>query len=405
MKRSTLLTLAVLAVLLGAPALQAMNEWTVIVYVSNDDHDPAIAEANARNFKNMARIGSGKGYEVLIQVDGGPPKKTAHGSAPDAPFSGTERFLVQRGELVGEGRLGEKNMGSPYTLWECLKWAAEKHPARRYCLVINSHGSGVFSWRGLGSTSSSRPGAVNFDPGRFVAYDDTDDDCLTVYEVEAVLKAFRKQLNQGRPLDILAFDACMPGSIEALFQFREVFSFLVGSPESVNMDAFNYHATLNALADNPRLSPETFAQAIAAGARTRLIGAWKTAGAQEIATALDRVSIALLEALESSPRKLTLPDLVTYGGDDRYWDLEKFARVLKNGQGNVAQAPNAQVLRELGAELLEALLRARTSTRGKLSVAWPKAAEYQEFLLCYKALALSQATHWDEVLDTNRLAR
>ncbi|MFZ2957272.1 MAG: clostripain-related cysteine peptidase [Candidatus Ozemobacteraceae bacterium] len=408
MKRLFVFVLTLVVVLCSAGTAQALNDWTFIIYMSNDDKESAIEDANLRNLTDMSGIGSAKGYEILVQMDGRPSERGLFGSLfggnkDDLKYSGGQRLVIQKGQFVSEGKLGEVNMGSPFCLWDCVKWAAEKHPAKHYALIFNSHGSGLFSWRGTGGTSSSKPGAVDFDPDRFVAYDTTDNDCLTVFEISAVMKAFREKINSGRKMDIVGFDACLPGNIEVLFQMREGFDYMIGSPDTTPIYGFNYRGMVMELSKNPSIAPESFATTIAQTLGSRLIGAWRTAKAQEISFSVNNIAMELLKAAKETGQKFTIGAQTSFGGKDRYWDLEKVGMALRDGNGSFSTAKNAQIIKQYGGELLEAIKAARVTGFGNITIASPVPTEYQQWKGFYKALDFAQATQWDEMLDVGAL--
>ncbi|NLI78715.1 MAG: hypothetical protein GX442_20030 [Candidatus Riflebacteria bacterium] len=403
-----LLSLALLAPLPGF----ALNEWTVLVYMVNDDDESALEDANLRNLAEMARIGAGAGSEILLQIDGRPGARFGGflsglfgGGNSDLKYSGGSRWVLQGSAFAREEKLDEVNMGSPMVLWEALKWAAQKHPARHYYLVVNSHGSGVFSWRGVGGTSSAYPGAVEFDPGRFVAYDDTDKDCLTVFELEAVLRAFAERLNNGRPLDVVGFDACLPASIEVLYQLRDSFAFMVGSADTTPINGFNYPAIAQRLKQEPAVKPETLAVFSAKSNNQRTMGAWRMDKAAPLTFAFNNLAMEIAKAQDEKGQKFTASGMTAYGGKDRYWNLLTLCESVRAGRTNLTGAGNAQFIRQMAEEVIEGLKAIQMSETGALTVAWPTSAEYWQFHRFYKALAFARDTKWDEVLDRREVGR
>jgi hypothetical protein len=317
--------------------------------------------------------------------------------------------LIKKGNIYDAGVLGEANMGDPYVLWNFLQWTKENHPAKKYVLVINSHGSGVFSWNGEGSTSSSIPGTVVFNPdrpqrsrrqGRFVAYDHTDKDCLTVFEIKKVLQAFKEKLNDNKPLDIIVLDACMPASIETLYQFRDVCSYFVGSPETTPMTGFAYDDMVWELKHKPDNTVEEYAIKVADMQKDNLIGAWKISGAKQIAFALNNLSMELLNSINETGENFKLSQLAAFGGGTKYWDLMKIAKSFYKENSTLHGASNAEIIKQLGYELYEAIKKARVSSTGSLSIVWPDDSDYRKYHKFYKALDLSLEQKWDELLDT-----
>lgn len=403
MKRMCIL-LCVLSLLALPLKSFAMNEWTVIVYMVNDDKDSVLENANFRNLSDIKSWGAGENKTILVQLDGNPG-----GSSDEQKlnYKGGSRLRIEKGKLIDEGVLGEVNMGSPQTLWDCLKWAHEKYPAKHYALVINSHGSGVFTWWGEGNVSSLEPGKVVFNPdrrpGRFVAYDHTDKDALTVFEISEVLKTFNERYMNGQKFDLVAFDACMPGGIEVLYQLRDACSYMVGSPETTPISGFNYDAMARFMARNSVFSPEQFASDMADKLNSRLIGAWKTAQAAQIVFAVNQLSMQLLNAMNETGRSFALRNQAAFGKGTNYWDLVKVAEAFADENSDLNGAGNKALIKQMGADLLESINSARLTRQGTISIAWPEKADYSKYRSFYKALDMSADCKWDEVLDRREL--
>ncbi|MGM0601324.1 MAG: clostripain-related cysteine peptidase, partial [Candidatus Rifleibacteriota bacterium] len=382
----------------------AINDYTLMIYMVNDDKDHKLEKANFRRLSEMKRYGAGDTNEIVVLMDG---VRTGSSSEDKLDYRGASRLLIKKGNIYDAGVLGEANMGDPYVLWNFLKWTKENHPAKNYILVINSHGSGVFSWNGEGSTSSSIPGTVVFNPdrpqrkrqGRFVAYDHTNKDCLTVFEIKEVLRAFKEKLNNNMPLDIIVFDACMPASIETLYQLRDVCSYFIGSPETTPMTGFAYDDMVRELKHNPDNATEVYAEKVAYMQNNNLIGAWKTSGAKQIAFALNNLSMELINAINETGKNFKLSQLAAFGGGTKYWDLIKIAKSFYKENSNLHGASNAAIIKQLGYELYEAIKQARLSSTGSLSIVWPDDSDYKRYQKFYKALDLSLDQKWDELLD------
>lgn len=399
------LALFAFALLVGLPArCLAINEWTVIVYMVNDDKDTTLENANFRNLTNMKTWGAGENKTILVQLDG-----MAEGSSDEQKlnYKGGSRLRIEKGKLIDEGVLGEVNMGSPQTLWDCLKWAHEKYPANHYAVIINSHGSGVFTWWGDGSVSSSEPGKVVFNPdrrqGRFVAYDHTDRDALTIFEVAEVLKVFNTRYKNGGKFDVVAFDACMPAGIEVLYQLRDACDFMVGSPETTPINGFNYDAMARLMARNSSITPEAFSVDMAEKLNSNLIGAWKTSQAQQIIFAADQLAMQLLNAMNETGKSFGLRGQAAFGKGTNYWDLLKVGDAFYRENSELNGASNRAVIRQMGKDLMDAVTAARVTRNGTISITWPEKADYQKYRAFYKALDMSKAARWDEVLDQREL--
>lgn len=77
--------------LFAAPAASfAQNEWTVIVYMVNDDKDTTLENANFKNLNDMKYYGAGENHTILVQMDG----MSSGSSDPQLPHHFTARILT-----------------------------------------------------------------------------------------------------------------------------------------------------------------------------------------------------------------------------------------------------------------------------------------------------------------------
>jgi len=404
MKKIALMLLSALAIMAMPALCLAENEWTVIVYMVNDDKDTTLENANFRNLSSMKSWGPGENKTLLVQLDG---MSTGSSDEQKLNYKGGSRLRVEKDKLIDEGVLGETNMGSPQTLWDCLKWAHDKYPAKHYALIINSHGSGVFTWWGDGSVSSSEPGKVVFNPdrrpGRFVAYDHTDHDALTIFEVAEVLKAFNSRYKTDGKFDVVGFDACMPAGAEVLYQLRDACDYMVGSPETTPINGFNYDAMAKLMARNSTIKPDAFAVDMAERLNNSQIGAWKTAQAAQVVFAVNQLAMELLNAMNETGKSFALRGQAAFGKGTNYWDLVKVGEAFYRENSDLNGASNRSVIKQMGKELVDAIAGARVTRNGIISITWPEKADYQKYRAFYKALDMSRDTKWDEVLDRREL--
>ena len=219
-----------------------------------------------------------------------------------------------------------------------------------------------------------------------------------MFEITAVMKAFREKLNGGRKLDVVGFDACLPGAVEVLYQFREVAEVLVGSPDTIPIDGFNYRAILEALAKKPAMSGEEFGALHAQKFSQRVMGAWRTSKAQEVVFAFNNLAMEVLKALKESKGKLSFTGVTSFGGKDRYWAMLDVVAAIDR-QSQDWNAANKAAIRPLVGEVRDAVNAARITDFGLMTVARPVGDEYRQFRAFYKALEFAGATQWDEILD------
>ncbi|NLI79164.1 MAG: hypothetical protein GX442_22315 [Candidatus Riflebacteria bacterium] len=380
----------------------ALNEWTILVHMSSDDTTQLVEDINRFSLAAMKTISLPPGCEMVVLEDCSKPD-TLHRllgkvmKSQGQPSGGATMYCLGGRTMTVEQTLGEVNMGSPAVLWNFLVAATRKHPARRYALIFNGHGSGIFSFAGSGDVRSPDPGTVDFNPDRFVAYDATDRDCLTVFELGAVLRAFRDRLNQGRKLEVMAFDACLPGSIEALCQLHDVCEVFVGSADSIPVLGFPYVGFMARINRHLPANGEEFAAALRA-VIMRKLGYWRTKQVPELVSGFDRLSVAILQSLEGeTPVKLALGSFLT--AKELYQDIRP---LLKRLAREPVPGPGGAAIRQLAADTSDSLQRCWALPGGnpaKLSITAPPARAWKNLRKFYSHLAFAKATHWDEILD------
>ena len=416
----TILILFITVLLLPTTSL-ALKEWTVCVYCCAEDaKSSGIEEAIVQATREVADLGTDADVGFCVQVDSGKwTNDYIQSFYPDGGDVGASRISISGHEMFLEDNLGEVNMGDPYALWSFLQWVARKHTARNYLLVFSGHGSGVFSWSGTGGTNSYNPGQVNFDPDNFVCYDQND--TLTVFEIKAVLAAFRDKLNRGRPITAVAYDSCLAGSLEALYELRKVSHYTVASPTTIPITGLDYYAPVLALRRNPRLHPEKLCEVVVKAfvdksSNGNVMAAWRMSDIEELAGAVDRLGFELLRGVKQTGAGFGISGgLFKYYDGDYYWDSRKLFSSIINGQTYFAKN-NRRVPYEHYQAIYEAADYAKSCVNaarvslwysgeyadakvGGLSIAWPKTDKYGNLRPFYQALAMSRELRWDNFLD------
>ena len=424
--RSSLLLVLVCCFVCVAPA-RALNEWTMAFYMCADQDDTSIMEESyVKAMKKMMQVGSDSQVEFVWQVDSG--AKTNDLIRKFYPGGGTKsatRMLIKENSMEVEENIGEVNMGSPYALWDFLKYVATKHPARNYFLVLGGHGSGAFTWRGTGGTNSKQPGAVDFDPDSFVCYDDQSSDTLSVAEVAAVFTAFKERYNKGRKIPIVCFDTCCAGTIEVMYGLRNTVEVAMASAETTPIGGADYFTPALAMQANRRIDAEKLAGMTVRGyifhAPKRDSGvsfvAWRLSDMEELAGAVDSLARALLKGVHATKGSFVLKKVYKYWNGDYYWDLDVALRNMMDGTVWY-QDNNKRKLKYDMTEIVECATYAHQCLRqarikiwyngrasenkiGGLSIVWPSKDFYrkEKNRNFYKSLEMSRDLYWDEFLD------
>ncbi|MEM2972033.1 MAG: clostripain-related cysteine peptidase [Candidatus Bathyarchaeia archaeon] len=125
---------------------------------------------------------------------------------------------------------------SPFSFCEAEREARERED---YALILWNHGG----------SSSAGPSAC---------WDYTNNkDCLTMKEIKEALTDIHNTL--GSKIDILAFDACLMGTIEVAYQIRDYADYMVASEETEPGDGYPYDRILAELAASPSMSASQLA--------------------------------------------------------------------------------------------------------------------------------------------------
>ncbi len=235
-------------------------KWTVMVYMAGDNN---LDSAALRDISEMAKVGSSRKVNILVQLDRGKDLLT-------------RRFYITKGGGYGKDiveTFEETNTGDPKVLENFILWAIEKYPARRYFLILWNHGGG---WWENGSRQwsvvsrqkkprnifwmNSQPETRNSQPERSIAYDDTSRDALDNRELKEVLSRISKKI--GKKLDLLGMDACLMQMVEVAYQLKDWVEIMVGSEEEEPFDGWPYDKILQVIKKRPRSWPATIAKRI-----------------------------------------------------------------------------------------------------------------------------------------------
>lgn len=315
----------------------ALKEWTVLIYL-NGDSMSGREDVSIAAFNQMEAVGSGPNLNIVVQWDRSPTADLldAVPTAPDPAqnWDTVRRYLVLKdpneyvdpqtgtrnpqGDLIFSpslSDLGELNMGSPDTLVDFVQWGLRRFPAQRYFLVLWDGGNG---WkprsRGLLYDATSAGTSLT---GSF----------LSNLDLQQALNRIR-QINGGRPMDLLGLDGAAMGSLEVLYQLRNVARYVLTSSILVPATGrFPYDLFLGEMAARPSQSSEKFLQ---------LFVKAYTASYQPAAGATGpSVSLSGFDAERSSPLAASLSELAQLLTEN----LNKWASAILVARGQTLDHP------------------------------------------------------------------
>jgi|GEM_PF-1309443 len=237
------LTLVMLATLLSGSPMRASvaaadpTSWTVMVYMAGNA-SPELPLL--QNLNEMEGAAQNQWVNIIALADpfgGGNSTLYKIEHDPAGMNTAIVSTVLDDGGAVIPNATHNADMGSPTTLSSFVEFAAESYPADRYVLVLWGHGA---DWYGL-------------------CPDGTD--ILTLPELRAALAQATEVL--GRPLDIVAADACSEASLEMFFEVRGYVKYFVASEKDVPLQGLPYVEILDDLSGDVNRTSLDFAESIA----------------------------------------------------------------------------------------------------------------------------------------------
>ncbi len=389
-----------------------------MVYMSSDDMSSESLEPDAIDDVNeMELVGSNDRLAIVIQLDRVPGRDRSNGDwvttrryfitydpsyNPNNPNS-ADRTI--RSKLIAD--LGEVNMGSPKTLIDFVRWAKSNYPAKRYALVLWNHGRGaddLSPYRAKGVRRIAQFGVMH---PRGVIYDDTDRDFLTTPELGYAL-------NEVKPIDVVAFDACLMGMVEVAYEIRNAGSLMCASQLSPPSEGYRYDLWLGELKQNPQMTPQELAKVIVekyvqsvgqiadvANSVVKLSEVASLANAisefaNELQRVADRYEYELANARNAAEASPEMEGL-------NFKDIYDYARRVKEYVDDQAVRSTADKVMERlkGAVLLNRFTNSSSNLNG-LSIYLPSPDKANLTGIGYTNLAFAKDTNWDEWLSNQK---
>jgi hypothetical protein len=414
--------------------------WTFMVY--NNYDDPTLAHMHGDIAAQLQAVGSTDEVDLVVLCDDrpaswggqegfgsplfhipvGPPSKSPQRAPPLTNHSGWDPR--------------ERNLGKAATLVEFFRVVQRDFPADRYALVLAGHGR---SWMqcyypdsddddlGLRRTATVDPdepgvkagsgpgdGAPPWDPITFIpdaiGPDGTSEDEISALGLSRAMAEIQALL--GRPLDLLAFDACYMQSVEIAFEVCQHAMTMVG-PEWLGR-TWSYRDLCSRLVGNPRWVPRELAVAMVESYREK----WsQIAGQTWTMSALDlahwKKTQGLLEAvvcayadtpLGQAERELLLERAVVLDEADELRDLGSLLEQLALLTGGSRLAAEARALADhIANDLVIGHASSRLGETTGLAVTFPLPSGLdRRTLMIYDLLELNMRTGWGTLVKTIR---
>ncbi len=196
----------------AAPRAAELAEWTVMYYLMGEN--------------NLEKRISENLFEAWIGSDKHPTDQVNHVLLMDSFYTETPPGYFRAGSPYPPNRFFSEDFAKAATLRDFLQRAKAQYPARKYALVISSHGAG---WKSIGPDEGTK-GTRGFDS-------------LYMSELYSALN--------GEFLELLVLDACMMANLEVAYQVRDVAHYMVASEDVIPAAGINYTKLAETLNQNP----------------------------------------------------------------------------------------------------------------------------------------------------------
>ena len=178
----------------------------------------------------------GDNVQIVIQTGG-----ATHWSNDLVNPNRTQRFLYKNGKMTEVANLPLQPASEPETLADFLRFCKDEYHADHNMLVLWDHGGGPFGY-GMDSIY-----------GQMLSLKDIRGALESVYRPSSTKPAF----------DIIGFDACLMSCLEVTDTLDGFADYYCLSEESEPGDGWDYAPWLQALTDDPTMSPAKVAREIA----------------------------------------------------------------------------------------------------------------------------------------------
>ena len=213
---------------------KTVKEWTIMTYVSakNDLEKNGLGDIN-----EMEKVGSTDKINIVVEIGrmSGQEKDTRI----DGDWTGTRRLYIKKDNDTSRitspiiKNLGKTNMGDWKELVKFVKWAKENYPAKRYALIVWSHGTGWLEGNPV--------------PDKGISFDkETGNNIDTPQLAKALAKVGE--------IDIYASDACLMQMASVVYEIGTSADYIIGSEENAPGKGYSYDDFLDPLKSKPTMS-------------------------------------------------------------------------------------------------------------------------------------------------------
>ena len=296
-------------------------QWTIMVFMAGDSD---ISEAAFYNINDMEDIGSTSDVNIVVQVEFSPE------FSPSLPGNTLRGRIVQdhNNNKIGStlNDLGNLDMTDPATLSDFISWASAQYPAKRYAIVLWSHGLG---WKG-------------FSKGIMEDYSTAGNS--HIMPIKDLANAMQ---DSGVKFDLIDFDACLMGMYEVAYELKGLSDYITFSEALFPAYGNPYIPILSELTARPDMDGEELAHTVLSACKDSFknLGlnftksAIRLSGIEMVHMGVNDLADSLINAMGSDRKNiLTAVENTQQYYSYIYRDLGDFLNQLK------AQTTNRQIL-------------------------------------------------------------
>lgn len=246
----------------------SIPDWNFMAYIAANNN---LANFSITNIRQMIKVGSNSNINLIVQLDHQEERNIS-------------RYYLKKGEpLLASSLDFKKNTisGTPESLFEFIKWSVEKFPAKRQCLVLWNHGSGIKDpniWGRALIANRDRLFNFNAEKGlieinresinnrigeymkkeRGIGFNDKFEEYLTNQDLKNALEKACREVLGGKKFDLICMDACHMAMVEVASQIKGTADYFSASQEVEPGTGYNYTHLLSPF-EKMTLTPEQFA--------------------------------------------------------------------------------------------------------------------------------------------------
>ncbi len=297
----------------------ALKEWTVMAYL-NTRNDLETFLVGKNHVNDLEKVGSTDQVNVVAELGRG------RGNAFDEQdnWTGARRYYIVNDTKTDPNgyrmnspvmrHFDDPDMGDWKHLLDFIQWAKANYPAKKYMLIINSHGTG---WKSNAETPHYSKG---------ISYDFYSDNHITTEQLGRVFEAAGK-------IDVYVNDACLMMDAAVLYELGRNADFVVGSEETTSIGLTNPDQLLAKLTAEPEAGGEKAAGFAFSSVNREYLEQYSVARMSGLEGLAPLVSDFCSTAARSSERKLfrnALKKTVSFA-DPEYKDMGHFLKLVSEG--------------------------------------------------------------------------